>query len=104
MESEGPDRELNFDFEISPETRKGVYANMLRIWYSPYEFGLDWALREAVEAEDPDDATSPLRLPVSVVARVLVPTGLIFDVLRGLNEAMTSYEGIFGEIRRPEAL
>ena len=77
---------------------------MLRIWYSPYEFALDWALTEAVEAKDPDDATSPLRLPVSVVARVLVPTGLIFDVLRGLNEAMTSYEAIFGEIRRPEAL
>jgi hypothetical protein len=48
-------------------------------------------------------ATSPLRVPVSIVARVRVPTGLIFDVLRMLNKAMTDYEAIFGEIRRPEA-
>jgi hypothetical protein len=27
---------------------------------------------------------------------------LVFDVLRALNEAMTGYESIFGEIRRPE--
>ena len=42
-------------------------------------------------------------MPLVVVARVLVPTGLIFDVLRTLNEAMTGYEAVFGEIRRPEA-
>jgi hypothetical protein len=38
-----------------------------------------------------------------VVARVRLPTGLVFDVLRALNQAMTEYEAIFGEIRRPEA-
>ena len=103
MDGEPPDRDLNYDFEISPETRTGVYANIVRIWYSPYEFALDWGLTGVVEAEDPDDPTSPFRLPVSLVARVRVPTGLIFDVLRALNEAMTSYEAIFGEIRRPGA-
>jgi len=102
MEGEGPNREVNYDFEITPETRTGVYANNLHIWYSPYEFVLDWGLTGRVEAEDPDDPTSPLRIPISVVARVRVPTGLIFDVLRALNEAMTGYEAIFGEIRRPD--
>jgi hypothetical protein len=102
VEGEGPDREVNYDFEISSETRIGVYANVVYIWYSPYEFALDWGLADEGEAEDSDDPTSPLRVPVSIVARVRVPTGLIFDVLRTLNEAMTRYEAIFGEIRRPD--
>jgi hypothetical protein len=40
---------------------------------------------------------------VSLVARVRLPASLVFDVLRSLNNAMTRYEAIFGEIRRPEA-
>ena len=103
MDGEPPDREVSVDFAFTPEVRRGVYANNLNIWYSPYEFALDWGLGEPVEAVDADDPTSPLRMPLVVVARVLVPTGLIFDVLRNLNEAMTGYEAIFGEIRRPEA-
>ena len=104
MEGNAPDREHYFDFETSAEASPSVYANILGVWYSPYEFALDWGLADEGEAEDPDDPTSPLRVPVSIVARVRVPTGLVFDVLRALNEAMTSYEAIFGEIRRPGAL
>jgi hypothetical protein len=103
MEGDAPEREIDFDFDVSEEAGAAVYANIVSIWYSPYEFALDWGLTEAAEAEDPDDPASPLRIPVSVVARLRVPTGLIFDVLRALNEAMTAYEAIFGEIRRPEA-
>jgi hypothetical protein len=103
MEGEGPVREINVDLDIPPEVRRGVYANSFNIWFSPYEFAFDWAVADEVKAEDPDDPTSPLRLPVIGVARVRLPTSLVFDVLRGLNQAMTRYESIFGEIRRPEA-
>jgi len=103
MEGDTPERDIDFNFDVSEEAGAAVYANIVSIWFSPYEFGLDWGLTEAAEAEDPDDPTSPLRIPVSVVARLRVPTGLIFDVLRALNQAMTRYEAIFGEIRRPEA-
>jgi hypothetical protein len=102
VEGDPPDREVSFDLDITPEVRRGVYANSLNIWYSPYEFALEWGFAEPVQAVDPDDPASPLRMPLVVVARVLVPTGQIFDVLRTLNEAMTGYEAIFGEIRRPE--
>jgi hypothetical protein len=103
VESEGPRREINVDLDIPPEVRRGVYANSFNIWYSPYEFALDWAVADEVKAEDPDDPASPLRLPIIGVARVRLPTSLMFDVLRDLNQAMTRYESIFGEIRRPEA-
>ena len=87
MEGSPPDRDRTFEFDISAEARKGVYANTLTVWFSPYE----------------DDPTSPIRIPILIVARVRVPTGLVFDVLRGINQSMTDYEAIFGEIRRPEA-
>jgi hypothetical protein len=102
MATEPPERERYLDFDTSAEAPPSVYANILGVWFSPYDFGLDWGLTEPVLPEDPDDPTSPLRIPVSVVVRIRVPTGLIFDVLRMLNEAMTRYEAIFGEIRRPE--
>jgi hypothetical protein len=103
MEGDSPDREQYFEIDISREVRRGVYANTLNIWFSPYEFAFDWGLVEQVEPEDPDDPASPLRISMLVVARVRLPTGLVFDVLRALNQAMTDYEAIFGEIRRPEA-
>ena len=103
MGDEGPRREINVDFDMPPEVRRGVYANSFNIWFSPYEFAFDWAVADEVKAEDPDDPASPLQIPVMGVACVRLPTSLVFDVLRGLNEAMTRYESIFGEIRRPEA-
>ena len=104
MEGDPPDHERYFEFDISPEVRRGIYANTLSIWFSPYEFAFDWGLVEQVEPEDPGDPASPIRVPILIVARVRLPTGRIFDVLRALNQSMTDYEAIFGEIRRPEAL
>ena len=103
MEGDGPDRERYLDFDTSSEAPRSVYANILVVWFSPYEFALDWGLTDPIVPEDPDDPSSPLRIPVSFVARVRLPTSLVFDVLRSLNEAMTRYEAMFGEIRRPEA-
>jgi len=104
MEGGPPDRDRTFEFDISAEVRKGVYANTLTIWFSPYEFAFDWGVAERAEPEDLDDPASLLRIPILIVARVRLPTGLVFDVLRALNQSMTDYEAIFGEIRRPEAL
>jgi hypothetical protein len=95
------DREASYDFDVSAEARIGVYANMLNVWYSPYEFALDWGLSGPSQPEDEDDPASPIRIRGSVVARVRIPVGLGFDVMRSLNQAMARYESIFGEIRRP---
>jgi Protein of unknown function (DUF3467) len=103
MEGDASDRERYLQIDIPPEVRRGVYANTLTIWFSPYEFAFDWGLAERVEPEDPEDPTSPLRMPMLIVSRVRLPTALVFDVLRALNQAMTDYEAIFGEIWRPEA-
>ena len=41
--------------------------------------------------------------PHTVVARVRLPVGLIFDIIKTINTDMTSYEATWGEIRRPES-
>jgi hypothetical protein len=43
-----------------------------------------------------------VRVDCRVVSRVKIPVTVLFDVLRALNENMTRYEQVFGEIRRPE--
>ena len=43
-----------------------------------------------------------MRVECRVVSRVKIPVTVLFDVLRALNENMTRYEQVFGEIRRPE--
>jgi Protein of unknown function (DUF3467) len=103
MEGDASDRERYVEIDITPEVRRGVYANTLAIWFSPYEFVFDWGVTDQVKPDDPEDPSSPLRMPMLIVARIRLPPGLVFDVLRALNQVMTDYEAIFGEIRRPEA-
>jgi hypothetical protein len=40
-------------------------------------------------------------MPCRVVSRVRIPVTLIFDLIRTLNDNMTVYENVFGEIRPP---
>jgi Protein of unknown function (DUF3467) len=97
-----PERDVVSRFDVPEEWRVGLYANNVNVWHSPYEFTLDFAVTEPPEAEDPEDPTSPLTVPNSVVARIRIPVGLVFDVIRAINASMSSYEGLWGEIRRPE--
>ncbi len=94
-------RPLDVDFPVPDELRGGVYANAANVWYSPYEFTLDWGVYEPVEIEDSDELSSAVGVVAIVVARVRIPVALMYDVLRGLNQAMTDYERDYGEIRRP---
>ena len=90
------DRPAEFGFRVPDELRVGVYANAARIWYSPYEFTLDWAVAEHL---GPGDAEQEGDLAI-VCARVRIPVGLIFEVLQAINRAMTFYERDHGDIRR----
>lgn len=93
---------LHFAIDLPEELQGGVYANVLAGWHSAYEFTLDFASTGPVQPRDPGDPSAGYEVPCRVVSRVKIPVGLIFDVLRTLNEEMTKYEAEFGEIRRPE--
>jgi hypothetical protein len=101
VSEQAPQRPTEFQVQIPPELESGVYANFLSVWHTAYEFTLDFAATQPPQVDDANDPGSPARVPCRVVARVKIPVTVLFDVLRALNENMTRYEGVFGEIKRP---
>ena len=93
---------LRLEVNADPAITGGVYANTLAIWHTAHEFTLDFM----VPSEPAQPAVTPegqavVRAPHRLVARVRIPPSTVFDVLRGLNENMTNYEGRFGVIKTP---
>lgn len=91
------------DLVVPPELEVGVYANLLAIWHTQDEFTLDFAVKQPPQIGQQQDGTEVVRVPARVVARVRVPPGQVFEIIKALNENMTHYERTFGEIRRPDA-
>jgi hypothetical protein len=101
-EYQADDRPTEFQIQIPNELEAGVYANFLSVWHTAYEFTLDFGVTQPPRVDHPDDPEEPVQVDCRVVSRVKIPVTVLFDVLRALNENMTRYEQVFGEIRRPE--
>ena len=89
------------DMVVPPDQEVGVYANLLAIWHTQDEFTFDFAVKQPAQTRETDDGVPVVHVPARVVARVRVPPGQVFEILKALNENMTHYEQTFGEIRRP---
>jgi hypothetical protein len=100
MEQSGAnERPTIFNVQLPPDLEGGAYANFLSVWHTGREFTLDFALTQPpIVPENPQAAVT---VPCRVVTRVKIRPNLIFDIMRALNENMTTYESIFGEIERP---
>ncbi len=96
------ERTTEFQIQVPNDLEPGVYANFLSVWHTAYEFTLDFGVTQPPQVEHPEDPDEPVRVECRVVARVKIPVTVLFDVLRALNENMTRYEQVFGEIKRPE--
>ena len=70
------------------------------MWHSSLEFTLGFS---AAQVPETNEEGTGLIVRCPVVARVRIPVAIIFDVIRALNESMTRYENIFGEIRPPQS-
>jgi hypothetical protein len=79
------------DVEISvpPHLQTGVYANTLSVWHTRSEFTLDFLARPA-DRDEPEVAL--------VVSRVKIPTMIVFELIRRLNDEMSAYESKYGEL------
>ena len=79
----------------------GVYANFLTVWHTAHEFTLDFATTLPPEQRAHEDGSPEVVIPAWVTGRIRVPPTLVFDIIRALNENMTTYEANFGSIARP---
>jgi hypothetical protein len=101
MEQQGPGgRPGSFNIQVPPDLEGGSYANFLSVWHTGHEFTLDFSVTQPPQV--PENPQGAVTIPCRVVARVKIPPSLIFDMLRALNEDMTKYETVFGEIQKPE--
>ncbi len=91
--SEGPGEVREFQIDISPEVETGVYADFVSLWHTPDAFVLDFAALKGPPqlAEQPDGAAVQV-FPTRVVARVRIPPGQVFEVMRGLEQQLSMWE------------
>jgi hypothetical protein len=94
-------RPTNFNVQLPPELEGGTYANFLSVWHTGHEFTLDFAVTQPPVV--PENPAEPISVPCRVVTRVKIPPSLIFEIIRALNQNMTTYENTFGEIQQPQA-
>lgn len=89
-------------FFLPPELESGVYAEAVAIWHTPFALVIDFlvplvprygtALGEEAQPDPVDQ----------VIARVRLPIGFAFEMIRGVSDMMTDYEKRWGEIHRPQ--
>jgi hypothetical protein len=83
----------NLDLSLPPERRAGVFADAAMVWHNQHSFTLDFLSQWAPGLSESGGAQ------VEVVARVRVPTGVIFQLARAIAENLDNYERQFGPIQ-----
>jgi len=81
-------------FNIPDELLPGVYANQATVWHTPHEFTLDFGIVPVV----PVSTGGGEALPARIVARVQVPTSVVFEIARAISENVSKYEEQYGPI------
>jgi hypothetical protein len=77
-----------------PETiGQGVYANVVAIWHTAHDFTLDFAV-----AGLPQTGEEGSVVPAEVVARVKVPTSVIFQIAQAIATNVDNYERSYGPL------
>lgn len=100
--SRDEERPTRFLINVPDEHEGGSYANFVNIWSTAYEFTLDFcATQPAVMPDESADVDEPVTVPCTVVSRVRIPTTLIYEVFRALDENLDRYEKTWGEIQGP---
>lgn len=80
--------------QVPPDLANGVFADFVGVWHNPYGFTLDFGVFGMASP----DAAGKTVLPASVVARIKVPPGLIFQIAQAIADNVDKYEQSFGPI------
>lgn len=89
-----PEQPARIDLQVPPEMANGVFADFVGVWHNPYGFTLDFGVF-GMTGPAGDGTTVH---PATVVSRVKVPPGLIFQIAQAIAENVDRYETSFGPI------
>jgi Protein of unknown function (DUF3467) len=73
---------------------QGVYANVVAVWHTAHDFTLDFAVAGMSGTDEEGGAV----VPAEVVARVKVPTSVIFQIAQAIATNVDGYERAYGPL------
>jgi hypothetical protein len=89
-----PEQQTHLDVDVPNDLRGGVYADAAMVWHSEHGFTIDF-LAPVAPTQEVDGVA---RQAATVVARVRLPVGVIFQLARAISDNVANYEQTFGEI------
>jgi hypothetical protein len=81
------------EFSVSPEVEVGVYASFANLWHDSDVFTIDFSAPTAPPQLGEDPAGQPaVRVQARVVARVRIPPGQVFELMKALESQLSAWE------------
>ncbi|MCW2902420.1 MAG: hypothetical protein JWO67_4685 [Streptosporangiaceae bacterium] len=86
--------EHRVEIAVTPEKEVGEYASFASVWRAQDCFVIDFAteVRPPEVSEDPDSSTRYVHVPARVVARVRIPPGQVWELMKALEQNLSAYE------------
>ncbi len=90
--------ENRFEVTIAPELEGGVYASFANLWHGPDVFTIDFAALAAPPVRIDDDHGQPYnQIQTRIVARVRIPPGQVFELMKALEIQLSAWESETGQ-------
>lgn len=87
--------EQRVEISVPPEAEVGVFAGFASVWRAQDSFVLDFATEvrppEVVVEEGRPDVPY-VHVPARVVARVRIPPGQVWELMKALEQNLSAYE------------
>ncbi len=86
--------EHRVEITVPPDHEVGVHAGFASVWRTRDSFVIDFSteVRPAEVAEDADSGAHYLHVPARVVARVRIPPGQVWELMKALEQNLSAYE------------
>jgi uncharacterized protein DUF3467 len=103
MDDQGRAPEHRVEISMPESKLPGVYADLVGVWHTPDTFVLDFSSFTEPPQLRPDDTGGVVVQPAHVVARVRVPPGQVFEIMKALERQLSMWERETGRSSGPPA-
>ena len=96
-----PQQRLNINMP-PPDRIAGVHADFVSAWHTPDTFVLDFAamIHPGRPGQD-EDGTPFMQRDAQIVARVKIPPAQVFEIMKALEQQLSSWENETGNRHTP---
>lgn len=82
------------EMNIDPEMITGRFADIAGVSHNEFGFTLDFGVMDQTKVDENGNSITP----AYIVARLKVPTGVVFQIARAIADNVSRYEDNFGPI------